>query len=327
MRLHEDPEAFLYAIGQAQELFGLRASFLEKDYWVTLLLKRLADSAYAGNVVFKGGTSLSKCYSLIDRFSEDIDLAIDNPYMGDSARKKLMKSVERELVWDLDPVPDPEESLHKGGRKRTTFYNYPKIASANPDGGITDRLKLEITAFSSTFPNQQMPAESYLGKALAASDQKDILEAFHLPVFQVRVLGLERTLCEKVMALVKRGFSDNPMESLREKVRHIYDLQQMISRSEDTSDFLESDLFFEMLSAVIEDDKINSTSDLSWVGRRFGECCLFNEAAETWEHIEPSFEQEFRQLLFGDLPTSNQILACLQRIGDRLRKFDRIRVR
>ncbi len=72
MTLHQDKELFREAIEAAAGHFQLRPVFVEKDYWVTYVLRNLALSPYFNTVVFKGGTSLSKAYQCIDRFSEDV---------------------------------------------------------------------------------------------------------------------------------------------------------------------------------------------------------------------------------------------------------------
>ncbi|MBR4344087.1 MAG: nucleotidyl transferase AbiEii/AbiGii toxin family protein [Lachnospiraceae bacterium] len=73
--LHNNKEDFYDAINMAAEKYGIIPSAIEKDYYVTLILKELSKSLEF--VVFKGGTSLSKCHKVIKRFSEDIDIAID----------------------------------------------------------------------------------------------------------------------------------------------------------------------------------------------------------------------------------------------------------
>lgn len=72
MTLHEDAEGFLAAIDATAEHLGIRNIHVEKDYWLTRALKNLAASEMAPCVVFKGGTSLSKAFRLIERFSEDV---------------------------------------------------------------------------------------------------------------------------------------------------------------------------------------------------------------------------------------------------------------
>ena len=76
MNLHTNKELFDQAVIMASEAMMINPAIVEKDYYVTYLLKELVSQE--PNIIFKGGTSLSKCYKLINRFSEDIDLSYDN---------------------------------------------------------------------------------------------------------------------------------------------------------------------------------------------------------------------------------------------------------
>lgn len=78
MNLHNDIKLFGETIRAASHQTGIKDEFVEKDYWITLVLHQLSKSKYAEQTVFKGGTSLSKGYGLINRFSEDVDIAIIN---------------------------------------------------------------------------------------------------------------------------------------------------------------------------------------------------------------------------------------------------------
>lgn len=75
MNLHKNKDEFLNTLIQVNKEKNIALAILEKDYYVTLLLKEVVKKI--PNLVFKGGTSLSKCYKIINRFSEDIDLTID----------------------------------------------------------------------------------------------------------------------------------------------------------------------------------------------------------------------------------------------------------
>ena len=86
MTLHENKNTFRNAIRAASDHLGIREIFFEKDYWVTFILKRLSLSENKNKVVFKGGTSLSKIYGLIERFSEDVDLVL--------SRRKVSPKIE-----------------------------------------------------------------------------------------------------------------------------------------------------------------------------------------------------------------------------------------
>lgn len=104
MYLHkEDRELFRDIIITVSERSGIEESIVEKDYYVTLILKEL--SMRNSSIVFKGGTSLSKAYKVIDRFSEDIDITFGE-HIGEARRKKLkyklLKLVSETLGLPID---------------------------------------------------------------------------------------------------------------------------------------------------------------------------------------------------------------------------------
>ena len=105
MKLHQNKEAFEQVIASTAEYFNILEVFVEKDYWVTYVLKNLSQSKFKDNVVFKGGTSLSKAYRLINRFSEDIDLAvIAADGATGNAIQKMIKDVETETTKGLTEI-------------------------------------------------------------------------------------------------------------------------------------------------------------------------------------------------------------------------------
>lgn len=116
MIFHQSPE-FTNALEAAAGYFKLRQVFIEKDYWVTYVLKNLSHSPHKNDVVFKGGTSLSKAYNCIEHFSEDIDLAIIKieGMSGNQITNKI-KAVEKSVSDGLEYFQHPDEE--KKGRNR-----------------------------------------------------------------------------------------------------------------------------------------------------------------------------------------------------------------
>ena len=108
IKLLNDPANMKDAIAYTASNLGISSPMIEKDLWVTFLLNRLfTESPWKDNLLFKGGTCLSKCYGVIDRFSEDIDLLLDWRLLGygvdgpsiEASRKKQEASNER-LIGD-----------------------------------------------------------------------------------------------------------------------------------------------------------------------------------------------------------------------------------
>lgn len=94
MRLHLDKELFREVIGATAAGLGLPVPIVEKDYYVTMILHQLSEKA--PECVFKGGTSLSKCYHVIDRFSEDIAIAFP-----DTLTQGQRKRLKNETIADI----------------------------------------------------------------------------------------------------------------------------------------------------------------------------------------------------------------------------------
>jgi predicted nucleotidyltransferase component of viral defense system len=102
MKLHESKELIKDAIQATADHFNLQNIFIEKDYWLTLPLYRLSQTSLGDITVFKGGTSLSKAYGCIERFSEDVDLAVViDGELSNNQIKKLLKQITSTASRDL----------------------------------------------------------------------------------------------------------------------------------------------------------------------------------------------------------------------------------
>ena len=105
MRLHQYPELFHETLRAAADHLDIKLEFVEKDYWISLLLFRLSKSDCTDQVVFKGGTSLSKGFDLIERFSEDVDIAVINEEIDSGNQlKKLIRTIEKEITEGLKEI-------------------------------------------------------------------------------------------------------------------------------------------------------------------------------------------------------------------------------
>lgn len=127
MNLHENTELFKDAITVTSQFKNIPEIYVEKDYWVTLTLFSIFQSEIGKEAIFKGGTALSKCNKLIDRFSEDIDIVLLKQ-VGESYNqlknklKKITKAVEKVI-----PEIEIEGITNKKGMIRKTVHNYDKI--------------------------------------------------------------------------------------------------------------------------------------------------------------------------------------------------------
>lgn len=142
MNLHENLKLFKEAIRVTAQKMSILDIYVEKDYWVTLALHAIFMDDIGKEVVFKGGTALSKCYGLIERFSEDIDLVTlrHEGESGNQLKKKL--KVITAVVSEQLPEVEIAGVTNKRGMIRKTAHEYPKQFTGN-FGQVRDKVILE----------------------------------------------------------------------------------------------------------------------------------------------------------------------------------------
>ncbi len=105
MKLHTNNRLFSDSIRATSQYLQINEIFIEKDYWITYILSNLSQSRFADQTVFKGGTSLSKGFALIERFSEDVDIAIiDNNNKSGNKIKGIIRATEKEIIGELKGI-------------------------------------------------------------------------------------------------------------------------------------------------------------------------------------------------------------------------------
>ena len=322
MRLHESPDTYLELIQATANHIQIPAVHVEKDYWVTRVLKRLQESNYAEAVVFKGGTSLSKAHRLIERFSEDIDLALMGDVgASDSRRRKQISLVEGEATQDLEYRPGhPSESKH--GRFRRTAHAFPMRSDAAGLGQISDVLLVEINSFANPEPWSPMPISTLIHDFLIDARRRDLVREHELGPFSIPVLSVERTLCEKLMGLVRAGYEANPVFQFRRRIRHFYDLV-MIMRERQYRDFVASDGFFDLLREVGESDRASMPGAAVWLDPPLGEAMIVSDTKNLWREIGSEFRGTFKDMVYGaSVPNDAEVLECLALVGGAMSRAD-----
>lgn len=320
MNLHESPDIYLELIQATATDRSIPAIYVEKDYWVTQVLKRLSESQYREVVVFKGGTSLSKAHGIIERFSEDVDLAFRGGHtLGDAQRRKVMKGIEGAATLDLKYIAGhPQESKH--GRFRKTAYTFPTRSNASELGQVANILLIELNSFANPEPSETMSIATLIHDFLVHTDRADLICQRELEPFQISVLSIERTLCEKIMGLVRTGHEPNALGEFRRRIRHFYDIA-MIMRAREYREFVDSDVFVEMIAEVGKWDRRSMPDTAAWLDPPFEEALIVVDAENLWSRIRSEFQGNFKDMVYGDsVPEDGEVLACLASIGVSLTK-------
>jgi len=228
-------------INQTSAKTGIVPTAIEKDFWVMIALKAIFDTKHGDHIVFKGGTSLSKGWNLIDRFSEDIDLGIDRSYLnfgGDLTRsgvRKLRKDAAKFI--DEEFVPELRDQLTKNGIKEfdLTLIDFEE-SDTDPMSieieykSITEeieylkpRILVEISSRSLRDPFELRNMVSYIG-----NEYPD--QIFSDKQIQIPTVLPSRTMLEKIF-LLHEEFQKPEGKVIRHKrmTRHLYDLEKLMN--------------------------------------------------------------------------------------------------
>lgn len=255
---HED---FKFFINETAKQINLSEFIVEKDYWVTYLLKNLVKSEFKNEFVFKGGTCLSKAYNLISRFSEDIDILM---LETENTKSKTQKG--KRLIALREYIANLSEFTYVGGNRSELYaaikfafptYSSSIISSASKEillepgyrGGIVPDIKKKFIS-------------SYVEKMAYGK-----IENFDVEPFEINVLSIERIFMEKVFA-IKEIYDKDAGETLQKKTRHYYDIYKLAQTNE--------------VKALLNDKKRidDIVSDINDISSKY-----YNLAPVTWEEL------------------------------------------
>lgn len=317
MKLHENKTLFRQAVQFTADKMEIPANYVEKDYWVTYALFTIFNDSIGKETVFKGGTALSKCYHMIERFSEDIDLVVlRREGETDNKLKSKLKEVSSVLEAVL-PEVTIEGITHKVGMNRKTAHSYNKEFKSDY-GQVRDVIILESTWLGYYEPYTTKSIISFVGQMMLDNNQFSIANENGLLSFDLLALEPTRTICEKIMSLVRFSYGENPLDDLKNKIRHAYDLHQLLNQDEFLK-FFRTTYFDEMLLKVANDDVASFKNNNQWLVHHPSEALLFKDLEKVWDELKSTYSGDFKNLVFGELPKEEAILETLKMIQERLK--------
>lgn len=314
MTLQQDKKLFSDTLRAAAQYLNVSLVFVEKDYWITLVLSRLAKSKHANVSVFKGGTSLSKGYNLIDRFSEDVDIAIINDdHKSGNAIKTIIRDIEKEVTLGLQEL-HIEGVTSKGSKFRKSAYEYASTEKNNRN----NKLIVEINSFANPFPFQPLSINSMVVDFLEQTGNDKYIKEYNLQPFTLNVLNKEQTLLEKLVSLIRFSFDDNPVESVALKIRHFYDLYFLMVDSE-CIEFVDSKKFKDQFDAILNHDRDIFDEPKGWQAKPISNSPLLTDFSRLWSKLKGKYEQELSALAYRPIPASKDVVKCFQDLIERIK--------
>lgn len=310
MKLHTAGSKFFSdTIRAASQKLQINEVFIEKDYWITLVLHKLSKSKHAYQTVFKGGTSLSKGFGLINRFSEDVDIAIiKSEDRSGNVIKNIIRNVEKEITGELDEV-NLEGVTSKGSRFRKSIFEYESIDKQYKN----NRLIVEINSFANPFPYQQCTIKSFIYDFLKTTNNEKYIEEFELQSFSINVLKKEQTLLEKLVSLIRFSFAKDAVQSISTKIRHFYDLYYLMNDPE-CKEFINSKAFKTRFNEILEHDKKLFDEPEGWQSKQLTDSPLINDFPAIWEQLKEIYNIELSALAFSEIPAEDKISDSFKEI-------------
>ena len=314
MKLHHDIKLFSDTLRAVSQHLDIKLEFVEKDYWITLVLSRLAKNKYVDEAVFKGGTSLSKGYNLIERFSEDVDIAIinDKGKTGNEI-KTIIRTIEKEITSDLTEV-QMDGVTSKGSRFRKSIFEYVTTNKSNKN----NKLIVEINSFANPFPFQRLTLKSFAFDFLQQTGNEKYIEQYDLQPFEINVLSKEQTLLEKTISLIRFSFEQNAVESISKKIRHFYDLYFLMKNPE-CAEFVASDSFKKQFETILQHDRDMFEEPTGWQIKLISESPLVADFPAIWKQLKEIYQTELSALAYRPIPAENEVAKCFEELIKRIK--------
>ena len=304
---------------------------IEKDWWVTVVLKALFMTEAAPAMLFKGGTSLSKGWHLTERLSEDVDLAIDHSFFGvngtnksqrDKLRKKARAYIVEELSVQLDEkmkelgvrdyrvesVTTKEDgTVIDSDKDPTSILVWYEPVCEEQIGYIPPSVKVEITCLSMSEPSEMKEIRSLISNYYQEEDNDS--------VSSIKTVVPTRTFLEKAFLLNEEFQKDRPRHVRMS--RHLYDLHQLMDTKYGYEALKDTGLYEEI---VKHREAYYSLKYVDY-GRHAPEQIDFVPPASQRENWSRDYDNMLLSFIYGEAPDFTTLLKRMEELRERFRNI------
>ncbi len=274
------------------------------------MLSDLQKSDKADKFLFKGGTSLSKAWGIINRFSEDVDLCVTPDINMSLTKTKLFKDeISKEIEKSFSKIDNHPEEV-KGGTRRKTIHPYKSFF----DYGNANII-VEVSALrpNSIIPYSSRNIESYLQHFLEKTGRKDLIEELDMQATQVLCVNPVKTLCDKLCRVAKSAGDDSVM---RQKIRDIYDIHYLLNDS-DVKEYFVTENFVQLFQATKTEENENSNTVPN-----FSDVELYKNPEVVFMKYKNDFK-DMEKLIFTEMPSIAEMAHTFSLNYERLRTLDK----
>jgi len=310
---------------------GISAETVEKDWWVTLVLKALFTSSFAENISFKGGTSLSKCWNLIQRVSEDIDIAINREFLGfsgelsktqisDKLRRASCSFVRETMRSEL------EEQLLKFGIDSSLFdvkVDITPITTTDPEkikvhyhsllppsNYVVNTVIVEVSGRSMSEPLEEVRINSIVSQTIPNAKFADSL-------FSIKAVSPKRTFLEKAFLLHEEFAQEIKNIRIDRMSRHIYDLEKLMDTQNAQDAMEDTDLYKSIIKHRRKFIGLKGF-DYDTLMPQFISFVPPNEVIPYWKD---DYNRMLSTMIYGKSLPFDKLIERIKELNDRFRKI------
>ena len=270
MNLHQDKDAFEALLSDISRRTGIRSDIIEKDYYLTLLLRELSQKQESLPAYFKGGTALYKSIGRMKRFSEDIDLTVAIHDCSKSQGKKRLETSANSYQTLSRTRDKARESNQRGSI--TSVYEYIPVTDVDTADALQrfGYVKVEATSFTISEPVEPLEISPLLYSEATHEQQRILESTYRIQPFFIQTIKLERIFADKILAA--EFYYQRRM--LFDTAKHLYDLTIMMEQERIRSLLLSPNELTAMLAYKRKEERERIGSDLS--EKPFSEFTLFD---------------------------------------------------
>ena len=285
MNLHQDRDAFKALLSDVSQRCGIRSDIIEKDYYLTLLLRELSQRQPELPAYFKGGTALYKAIGRMKRFSEDIDLTVEVQDCSKSQGKKRLETAANAYTGLRRTEDKSRESNQRGSI--TSVYEYDPVTIIDRQDALQrfGYVKVEATSFTVSEPTEPLEISPLLYSEATESQQSILRERFGVRPFLIQTIKMERIFADKILA----AEFYYQREKLFDTAKHLYDLVTMLEQRRIQVLLSEPAELIAMLAYKRKEEEVRIGSDLS--SKPFSEFTLFQAV-----HDDLKLERAFMEM-------------------------------
>ena len=313
MKLHDNKEAFNTIIARVAERSGIPENMIEKDYYVSMILKELSEKQPELTAYFKGGTCLYKAYLNMKRFSEDIDLTVNVEGLSNSQKKATLVRASEKYECMERLKGDPLEENRKGSI--TTMYGYEPNFEVDANDRLQryGKLKVEATSFTISEPYETNTISSLVYQYATDKEKEVLRNQFELQDFDIQNISIERMFADKLLAAefyYERG-------DYFDVAKHLYDIHAMMRLDRIISLVSDDEKLIKALSYKREEERYRKGSDLDTKPLR--DFDIFKKEAHNNVQLVKSYEEMQRIYVIKeeDVVMFDSILETVKDVKER----------